>query len=211
MKKEELNEEELDMDRQEPEESVPLLLRFWREWRGFIIFWACLFVLLKFVLLICVVPSGSMLPTLNIGEMVVAEQISPKLGNVERGDIVVFPHDDVLFIKRVVGLPGETVTVSEGSVYIDGEKLDESAYLSEQVWTDAPFELGDPAVYEVPEGCIMVMGDNRENSYDARYWPEEERYVAIDDITAVTRFHCYNFISRLMLKVNNVLHPNAVP
>ena len=97
----------------------------------------------------------------------------------ERGDIVIFKYPDneeETYVKRVVGLPGETVTIENAKVYIDGSEtpLDEP-YLKEE-WTVAT----GPYTFEVPEDCYFVMGDNRNDSWDARYWTNT--YVSGDKI-----------------------------
>jgi signal peptidase I len=94
-----------------------------------------------------------------------------------RGDIVVFEPPDswraapgAPYIKRVIGLPGETIQIKEGKVYIDGQPLDEQSYLTET--TDC---YGGPLCeeYRIPEGHVVVLGDNRGNSQDSRAWPGE--------------------------------------
>lgn len=117
------------------------------------------------------IPSGSMEPTLEIGDRVLVNKISYDLGDVDRGDIVVFERPDAWgtgdiedLIKRVVALPGETISVVDGQVLIDGEALEEG-YLAEGVTTPAFF----PDSGCVPECTlgpdeIFVLGDNRGNS-----------------------------------------------
>ena len=85
----------------------------------------------------------------------------------ERGDIVIFYSDEEqeTMVKRVIGLPGETITFVGGHVYVDGERLDESAYLEDSVVT----EPGEQDEFVVPDGCIFVLGDNRNNSSDSRH------------------------------------------
>ena len=85
-----------------------------------------------------------------------------------RGDIVMFRSEELgeLLVKRVIGLGGDTITFADGDVYVNGEALEET-YLPEQHIT---YPTGATEVFEVPEGCIFVMGDNRTGSYDSRAW-----------------------------------------
>ena len=80
-------------------------------------------------------------------------------------------------VKRVIGLPGETVSFVGGKVYINGEPLDESAYLDDTVETDCGEE---DKTFTVPEGSYFMLGDNREISLDARYW--KHTYITTDDM-----------------------------
>lgn len=126
-----------------------------------------------FVIINSTVPSGSMEPTIMTGSRMLGLRLSYTFSEPERGDIIVFKYPDDTsqnFVKRIIGLPGETVEIKDGCVYIDGEILEED-YLT--VVTE-----GDFGPYEVPEGCYFVLGDNRNNSHDSRYWtntyvPEE--------------------------------------
>lgn len=121
------------------------------------------------------IPSGSMLPTLEINDRLVIEKISYHFNPPKRGDIVVFwPPEEVqpssdrrdAFIKRVVGLPGEEVAVSDGKVYINGVALEESYIRA------APDYTIEPGV--VPEDQYLVLGDNRNNSHDSSKWKLDE-------------------------------------
>ena len=114
------------------------------------------------------VPTGSMKNTINEGDRVIANRLSYLLSDPERFDIVVFKFPDnekEYFIKRIIGLPGETVEIKDGKVYIDGsdEPLDDS-FIAEPMIPEAD------AVYEVPENCYFMLGDNRNNSADSRRW-----------------------------------------
>lgn len=113
------------------------------------------------------IPSASMEHTLNIQDRVLVNKLSYRLHDIHRGDIVVFerPPNDVGqirdLIKRVVGLPGETVEGREGTVFVDGRPLREP-YLERGVVTS------DFPARHIPDGYIWVMGDNRGNSSDSR-------------------------------------------
>jgi signal peptidase I len=116
------------------------------------------------------IPSSSMEPTLEINYRLIIEKISYHFRSPERGDVVVFSPTEKLreqnfkdaFIKRVIGLPGETVEVKGERVYINGKAL------KEQYIKESPEYQYGPIV--VPEGQYLVLGDNRNNSYDSHYW-----------------------------------------
>ena len=97
----------------------------------------------------------------------------------ERGNIVTFWSDelDKLLVKRVIGLPGDTVSFSGGYVYINGQRLEEE-YLDQQGGTISPVQSS----FTVPEGCLFFLGDNRSGSNDARYW--EESYIPVGNVKA---------------------------
>ena len=126
-----------------------------------------------FVFYLAIIPSSSMENTIMPGDFIVGTR---NVKDVQRGDIIIFPAEDgSTYIKRVIGLPGETVTVSEGKVYINGERISEG-YLKEKMETE------DAIRCDVPEDSYFVMGDNRNNSNDSRYW--DNPYVKAEDIQA---------------------------
>lgn len=132
------------------------------------------------------VPTGSMENTIMPGDRIIALRLTYYVSSPERGDIVVFRYPDdesVLYVKRVIGLPGETVEVKDGEVYINNSDtpLDDS-FVKEQ-------PVGDFGPYEVPEGCYFMMGDNRNNSQDSRYWVN--KYVEEDKILGKVYFKYY--------------------
>ena len=127
------------------------------------------FVLRGFVIQPYYIPSGSMEPTLRIGDKVLVNKLSYDLHAIHRGDVIVFkkPPNDYTpnikdLIKRVIGLPGETISASGGSVYIDGRRLNEP-WLPKGVTTEG---LAQPV--HIPAGEYFVMGDNRGDSADSR-------------------------------------------
>jgi signal peptidase I len=123
-----------------------------------------------FVLGMYWIPTASMEPTLNVDDRIVVNKLSYRFHDVNRGDIVVFErppgetasdiHD---LIKRVVGLEGERIEAQNGQVLIDGHPLAEP-YLPEDVTTS------DFTAIEIPEGQVFVMGDNRGDSRDSRFF-----------------------------------------
>ena len=146
------------------------------------------------------IPSESMVPTLEVGQRVLVDRVSYRFGDPDRGDIIVFhppagadsgrcavehPGDqpcprgtddrsDTNFIKRVVGVPGDRLKVSEGSVYIDGRRQREPF-----ARLDPECEICNlPREITVPKGEYYMMGDNRGQSEDSRVWgPVPKRWI----------------------------------
>lgn len=116
------------------------------------------------------IPSGSMLPTLKIDDRLMVEKLTYHFRTPERGDIVVFNPTDRLieqnfrdaFIKRVVGTPGDKIEVKESRVFVNDQPLTEG-YILEPSSRNSP-----PTI--VPPNQYFVMGDNRNSSYDSRFW-----------------------------------------
>ena len=132
------------------------------------------------------VPSGSMENTVMTGDRLIANRLSYLFSKPERFDIVVFkfPDDESkLYIKRIIGMPGDTVTIRNNEIYINdsSEPLDDS-FIKEPMHTP-------DAVYEVPEGHYFMMGDNRNNSSDSRFW--QNTYVAEDKILGKAIFRYF--------------------
>lgn len=144
-----------------------------------------------FVMINSRVPSGSMEPTIVTGSRMIGFRLSYTFNDPERGDIIIFKYPDdesVYYVKRIIGLPGETIEIKDGFVYVDGVILVED-YLT--VTTEGNF-----GPYVVPEGSYFVMGDNRNNSHDSRYW--ENTYVPEENILGKAVL-CYWPISNIGL------------
>ncbi|MCM0592375.1 MAG: signal peptidase I [Gloeotrichia echinulata DEX184] len=149
------------------------IFRNWQENLTLIAIALCLaFLIRTFIAEPRYIPSDSMVPTLHTGDRLVVEKISYHFHPPTIGDIIVFqppaelqrrgyPKDQA-FIKRIIGQPGEIINVADGKVYINGQPLQED-YIAEP--PNSPF----PPV-KVPEGEFFVMGDNRNDSNDSRYW-----------------------------------------
>ncbi len=116
------------------------------------------------------IPSSSMEPTLEINDRLIIEKLSYHFREPQRGDVVVFNPTQTLreqnykdaFIKRIIGLPGDTVKVELGKVYVNDKPLAEN-YIAEK----PDYNYGPVTV---PQGQYLVLGDNRNNSYDSHYW-----------------------------------------
>ena len=126
------------------------------------------------------IPSVSMVPTLEVGDRIIVSKISTSIGTIHRGDIIVFARpprescgggDVTDLVKRVIGLPGETISSRGNKILINGKAL-------EQHWkTTRPLgrEIG---TIKIPKGQYFMMGDNRSASCDSRYWGTlPERYI----------------------------------
>lgn len=148
------------------------------------------------------IPSGSMEPTLQINDRLIIDKLSYDFENPQRGDIVVFnptpalqtEHFHDAFIKRVIGLPGETVEVQSGQVLINDRPLVESYIAAKPTYHFGPVT--------VPPNSYLVLGDNRNDSYDSHYWG----FVPRSDIVgrAVFRFYPFNH-------VGEIAHPSYNP
>lgn len=113
-----------------------------------------------------------MYPTFKNKEYILTNLITMRFGTPQRGDVIVFraPTDrEKDFIKRVIGLPGDTVMLKNGDVYVNNVKLDESSYLKAIKTPPGPF-LHDETPINVPPNEYFVMGDNRPYSSDSREW-----------------------------------------
>jgi len=126
------------------------------------------------------IKGESMHPNFPDGEYLLTEKISYYLNNPQRGDVIVFkpPISEDEFIKRVIGLPGETISIQSGKIYINNEILDED-YISSEVLTFSGSFLTEGKKYTIPEGLYFVIGDNRPHSSDSRMWgPIDKKSIA---------------------------------
>ncbi|MDE3203659.1 MAG: signal peptidase I [Acidobacteriota bacterium] len=154
--------------------------RKWIEWGVVIGLAAVAAVLIKvFMFQSYLIPSTSMVPTLKVGDKVYVNKLDYDFHSVHRGDIVVFTKPPGLvdqpgvvdLIKRVIGLPGETITAHNGAVYIDGHQLIET-------WLPQGVTTGDFGPVTIPAGDYFVMGDNRGDSADSRvFGPIPQRLI----------------------------------
>ena len=162
------------------------------------------FLLRTFVVQVFYIPSSSMVPTLEVQDRMVVEKVSYRFREPQRGEVIVFageefdteeptgfdelvtmvgrflgviPADARDFVKRVIGLPGDTVLIEDGTVLVNGVALDEPYVVNTDDRSFGP--------YEVPEGSLFVLGDNRPNSADSRFGLG---YVDLDDVVGRAAF-----------------------
>lgn len=149
--------------------------------------------LTRVVLVNALVPSSSMETLISPGDRLFGNRLAYKFSDPERFDVVIFKYpvdESQNYIKRVIGLPGETVTIEDAKIYIDDSKTPlEENYLPEE-WIIE----NDGYVFEVPKDCYLMLGDNRNVSEDARYWAEE---AYVNDLAAsVEAGESYTYVNR---------------
>lgn len=143
------------------------------------------------VLMFAFIPSESMENTLKVHDLLYCNRLAYQFNDPERKDIIIFsaPLEEDYYIKRIIGLPGEVISFQDGYVYINGERLEED-YVSEEWETDDV----EKTKFIVPKDSYFVMGDNRDFSFDARYWWE----TALDEGYADSKEEAmsYSFVKR---------------
>ena len=167
-------------------EGPSMMEELW-EYVKMIVFVVVIVFIINNVLLINArIPSESMEKTIMTGDRVFGNRLAYMTKDPERFDIIIFkfPDDESqLFIKRLIGLPGETVEIRDGKVYINGsdEPLDDSFV------PEVP--TGNYGPYTVPENSYFMLGDNREYSRDSRFW--KNTFVSFDEIVgkAIVRYY----------------------
>lgn len=157
---------------------------FFKEW-VIPIFCAILIALLirKFLYFNAFVPTGSMIPTINLDDKVFVTRIH-NLENIKRGDVIVFHSDELnkTLIKRLIGLPGDKIEIKNGTIFINGNKLDEDYVKNKDNYN---------GTFEVPNDKYFFLGDNRPTSYDARLW--ENPYIDSASLEGKAQFIYYPF------------------
>jgi signal peptidase I len=163
--------------------SKTLRWRWFREW--FVVIFVALlaaFIIRATFVQTYFIPSESMTPTLAVGDRLMVYKLAFSLGDVDRGDLVVFNRpanmgetDIKDFVKRVIGLEGEQVTAEGGAIYVDGRLLDEP-YLTPDTYTS---DFPDTAI---PPDHVFVLGDNRPNSRDSRFFGPIHKDLLVGEV-----------------------------
>lgn len=173
-----------------------LIASFFDFMQGIVVFLAMLVMVYLFLFSPQEINGQSMFPTFHDKELLITNKVVYKLHPPKRGDVVIFKspaNKDIDYIKRVIGLPDETVLLKNSVYYINGNKLEEP-YIGSTVYTSAGTFLKEGEEITVPEGMYFLSGDNRPNSSDSRefgpipiediigkalfrYWPANKFYV----------------------------------
>lgn len=163
-------EEKKKEDSQPEEEKESLKKVFWEYVRMIASVVIVVFLLQTFVFVNARIPSGSMEKTVMTGDRVYGNRLAYTFGEPERYDIAIFRYPDdesKLFIKRVIGLPGETVTILEDGIHINGDEKPLTESFCPEIPDYSPW-IGQS--WTIPEGSYFMLGDNRNHSGDSRYW-----------------------------------------
>lgn len=153
------------------------------------------FVLNRFIIANSRVPSASMENTIMTHDRVIGSRLTYYFNEPQRGDVVIFYFPDDItektyYVKRIIGMPGDTIDIRDGHVYLNGADTPlEEPYIREAMKT--PRELH----YEVPEGCYFMMGDNRNHSSDSRAW--QNTFVKKEKIIAKVLFRYFPSIGKI--------------
>ena len=140
-------------------------------------------VLLRlYVVTLVRVDGNSMYPTFNNGDILLENKFDK---SYERFNVIVFRHNNSKLVKRIIGLPGDSVEIKDNKLYINGEQINEGY---EHLNTE-DYSLKDKGIEKIPEGKYFVLGDNRTNSLDSRFFG----LISEDDIDGVIGYSIYPF------------------
>lgn len=185
---------ETTVNEEQAGEEKPSLLRELFSWLEIIVIAVVLsLVLTRVVLVNAMVPSSSMENLISPGDRLFGNRLTYKFSDPERFDVVIFKYpvdEEENYIKRIIGLPGETVTIENAKIYIN----DEETPLAENYLPEEWLVENDGYVFEVPEDCYLMLGDNRNVSEDARYWAENAYSDGLVD--SVEEGESYTYVKR---------------
>lgn len=177
-------------DKKDRNGSVSVLREVFSWIMSFVLAFVAAFLIKQYLIINADVPTGSMENTIMPGDRLIGNRLAYLKDDPDRGDIVIFRYPDneeELYVKRVIGLPGETVAVEDGKVFINGSKTP----LDEDYLKDTWVEATGPYLFEIPEDSYLMMGDNRNDSWDSRYW--SNTYVKREKILGRAAFVYWPF------------------
>lgn len=184
------------MEANEKESKIKAIVREILSWVGTILLALVIALFLNhFVIVNANVPTGSMQDTIQPGDRLIGFRLAYLKEGPKRGDIIIFKFpldEEQTYIKRVIGLPGEHIEIRDGLVYIDGS----SEPLAENYLREEWIEKNDGISYDIPEDCYFVMGDNRNNSLDGRYWAGEAVRLELAESLEEAEDEEYCFVNR---------------
>lgn len=166
----EKTENDIDNEKVEPKTNVFKELMSWV--MMVVIVLAIVWFLTNYIIVNASIPSGSMENTIMTGDRLIGQRFAYWFNDPKRGDIVLFHwpvEPKTIYIKRVIGLPGETVTIKKGRIYIN----DSTTPLKEDYLKEKWVNENDGFTFHVPNDSYLMLGDNRNNSADSRDWAEE--------------------------------------
>jgi signal peptidase I len=173
--------------------------------QGIVVILAIMVMIYLFIMSPQEINGQSMDPTFHNGEYILTNKVEFKLNEPKRGDVVIFKsprNKDIDYIKRIIGLPGDTVKLTNSVFFINGAPLDESAYIGPGVFTASGSFLQENSEIIIPEGKYFVVGDNRPHSSDSR----EFGPVPVEDFIGKAFFRYWPY-DRLGI-INNPVYPN---
>jgi signal peptidase I len=182
---------------EQPENKEEKKTPLWKEilsWVEIVVIAVALSLFLTRVVLVnALVPSSSMETLISPGDRLFGNRLAYKFSDPERFDVVIFKNpvdEEENYIKRIIGLPGETVEIRDAKIYIDNSDTPlEENYLPEEWLVE-----NDGYVFEVPEDSYLMLGDNRNVSLDARYWAEEAFEAGL--VSSVEEGQSYTYVKR---------------
>ncbi len=149
--------------------------------------------LMMFILIHSVIPSGSMISTINIGDHVIGNRLAYTFSEPQRGDVIIFYAPDakasdseLIYIKRLIGLPGETIDITDGVITVT--TAEGQVFVLEEDYLGSVDE-NSYGTFVVPQGHYFFLGDNRKSSLDARKWANS--YVPREDLIAKATIKIY--------------------
>ncbi|HCT91277.1 MAG TPA: signal peptidase I [Lachnospiraceae bacterium] len=172
----------------ETDNKSKLLHEVWEYVRIVLVVVVAVLLINNFLLINARIPSESMENTIMVGDQIFGNRLAYKRADPERYDIIIFRYPDdesQLFIKRIIGLPGDTINIVDGKVYLEGqdEPLEDS-FIPEAM-------EGSFGPYTVPEDSYFVLGDNRNHSMDSRFW--QNTFVTREEILGKAELRYFPF------------------